>query len=523
MRARRRSALLLAAATLALAACAPAARGDWAPPAWQPSAVHVTDAPGVVDASATGPHADTLRGLRLRNDAIGVHAMVALLPETPQTAAFNAAVRQHLSSAIDARVAATGVAYIPTAAPPGAGLGARRCLPGSTELAAEELLSDDALGPQDATGTTLVCDIVTAAGPMFGERLRLVSGTAEGAGEDASTIIYADTASGEVVTADALWVEGAVEALSTDIVEAVRRDAGALSIRPATPGDEAQLAAVRAALASTVPTEEGAVITLPAGFTAPELVALGVPATTEPMTFAVPSTVAGRLMTPFGIRLLDAVGEPYAGPRLTLADRHGADCRLMPCVAVTYDDGPSGYTAGILDELADRDAAATFFALGSNAQRHRDVLARMTLEGHQVANHTWNHPQLPLLTAEQVAAQISDTTRALEAASGQPILAFRPPYGAYNEAVVAAAHLPAILWDVDTNDWQRPARKVLIERAVEEPRAGSIVLMHDIHSGTADAAGDILDGLLDRGFSLVTVQQLFGGALPTAGAWSRAP
>jgi peptidoglycan/xylan/chitin deacetylase (PgdA/CDA1 family) len=161
--------------------------------------------------------------------------------------------------------------------------------------------------------------------------------------------------------------------------------------------------------------------------------------------------------------------------------------------------------------------------MGANAHGFREVLARMTRDGHQVANHTWSHPQLPKLTPAQVHAQISDTTRALEAASGQRIDSFRPPYGEFNAAVLAAAGLPAILWDVDTLDWQKPSDETLVARAVEQPRAGSIVLMHDVHPGTERVAATIFDGLLDRGFTLVTVRQLFGGDLPASGAWRRAP
>ena len=100
---------------------------------------------------------------------------------------------------------------------------------------------------------------------------------------------------------------------------------------------------------------------------------------------------------------------------------------------------------------------------------------------------------------------------------------FRPPYGEFTPRVLAAAGMPAILWDIDTNDWQGPADDVLIARAVEQPCAGSIVLLHDVHAVTARTAGAVLDGLLDRGFQLVTVRQLFGGELPTSGSWRRAP
>ena len=89
--------------------------------------------------------------------------------------------------------------------------------------------------------------------------------------------------------------------------------------------------------------------------------------------------------------------------------------------------------------------------------------------------------------------------------------------------VMTQRGLTEAFWSIDTLDWQGPADDVLITQAVEQPRAGSIVLLHDIHPGTARTTGAVLDGLLDRGFQLVTVRQLFGGQLPAAGSWRRAP
>jgi peptidoglycan/xylan/chitin deacetylase (PgdA/CDA1 family) len=195
----------------------------------------------------------------------------------------------------------------------------------------------------------------------------------------------------------------------------------------------------------------------------------------------------------------------------------------VTCVALTFDDGPSEFTAGILDELDRRGALATFFAMGEKAAPYREILTRMTAEGHEVGNHTWNHPHLPTLLPAQITAQIADSSRALADASGQPMRMFRPPYGEFNPSVLQAAGLPAILWDVDTLDWQGPADDVLLSRAVDQPGPGSIVLMHDLQPGTARNAGAIIDGLLDRGFTLVTVEQLFDGVLPSSGAWRHGP
>ncbi len=476
-----------------------------------------------ITAARDGPLGAAIVPLRVRNDAVGIQARVALLPAATTTADVNARVEQVVRGAIADRVAASGIAYTASPWPVGSGLADRRCSAGSTTLPAAELLADPALGPAGGSGTAVVCGIVAAGGTVVGQRVRVVSGDPAQIHSDVTTTLYADVQTGETATADALWGEGAASALGAHIVEALRRDAGALSRRPADVADETQLAAIRAALATTVPSADGLVVTVAAGFTAPDLTGLGASPTAEPIAFAVPAAVAADLVSPFGARVLASYGQPYSGPIPAPAGSRAVDCALVPCVALTYDDGPSARTPLILDELAAHDAAATFFAMGQNARAHGKTLARMTREGHEVEGHTWNHPHLPQLTPAQVTAQIVDSTRALEAVSGQDITVFRPPYGEFTPQVLAAAGMAAILWDVDTLDWQGPADDVLIARAVEQPRAGSIVLQHDTQEVTARTAGAVLDGLLDRGFQLVTVRQLFGGDLPASGSWRRAP
>ena len=72
----------------------------------------------------------------------------------------------------------------------------------------------------------------------------------------------------------------------------------------------------------------------------------------------------------------------------------------------------------------------------------------------------------------------------------------------------------AILWSIDTNDWQGPGRAALIQRSVPVSKPGDIILFHDTHRDSVTAAGDVMAGLQDRGFTPVTVTQMFGGKVP---------
>ena len=525
MRRRRFLLALLAASTAAgLAACAPAVAKDWQPPASGAEPVTITAAPAPIDLRLDPGLTASFTPVRVRSDAVGIQVRAGFLPGIePVTAAFNAALLQQVRSAIDTRAAEAGVTYVPTALPTGAGLGDRTCVAGSTTADAAAVLADPALGAPGGRGTAVVCDVLVASGTTLAERLRVVSGGPGAIVGDAAVILYVDTASGVVATADGLWTDAAVPALYTHVVDLLRRGAGSLSQGAPLPPDKAQVAAITAALRTTVAVQGAMVVTIPVGFTTPEVAGMGIAPTSAPLAVSVPADVAQPLLSPLGSRVLASSGQPFTPPTRPGRPRPWADCTLTPCVALTYDDGPGPFTAGILDDLAARDSSATFFAMGENAESGRNLLQRMVAEGYEVENHTWNHPHLTQLTSAQVTKQVAETTQALEAATGWRVQVFRPPYGQQNDTVLRAAGMAAILWDVETFDWQNPPDGVAISRAVNQPGPGSIVLLHDVQPVTARTSGATIDGLRDRGFALVTVEQLFGDVLPASGAWHRGP
>ena len=188
------------------------------------------------------------------------------------------------------------------------------------------------------------------------------------------------------------------------------------------------------------------------------------------------------------------------------------DCDRTRCVALTFDDGPGPYTAGLLDTLKKKGVRATFFMLGENVGSHRDVVRRMALEGHELANHSWSHPQLTGMSSAGVRSQIQRTQKVISDASGgvRPTL-MRPPYGATNKRVGRDIGMPLILWSVDTLDWRyhNVARDTRV--GVKEAKRGGIILFHDIHKTSVESIPNVVDGLQKRGFTLVTVSELFQG------------
>lgn len=484
---------------------------EWAPAEWPDQGVYELAEPEAIDPLRL----ETLKQHRILNDKIGLQARFEVLPGK---GTVNDAVLAVVDQALKQQEKQSGARYTPQAHTVGAGLADRGCLQGSSTMPAESLLNDPTLAPPNGVGTAVTCDVIAAYGQFFGQRLRTVVADEDGIVSDTSTFIYVDLYTDEMFQPRDLWNESATTIVWTAVIELLRRQAGSLSLVPVVSQPDPEI--VDAALASTVLASDGSLtVTLPGGVTSAELQNLGLEPTEDPITLALPPEVTEAITTELGAEFVRAASEalPFDGPPKQWAGTESVNCKLVPCVALTYDDGPSLNTPGLLDELAFRDVSATFFVIGNRVQDLSDIVARTAAEGHIVANHSWSHPDLIDLKQKEVKKELTRTNDVIEEVTGVAPTIFRPPYGAVNDKILKTAKMPAILWDVDTNDWKEDSDDALIEHAVTEPQPGSIVLQHDVRNNTARTAGPVLDGLLDRGFEIVNLNQLFGGSLPTSG------
>lgn len=190
-----------------------------------------------------------------------------------------------------------------------------------------------------------------------------------------------------------------------------------------------------------------------------------------------------------------------------------------PYIAMTFDDGPSEkLTPRLLDLLAAHRIKATFFVIGQNVADHPEIVRRAAREGHEIANHTWSHPNLGKISDDGIRRELQKTDDAIQSATGVRPILMRPPYGSITERQKKWVHndfgYQIVLWDVDPLDWKRPGPSVVCHRIVKETRPGSIVLSHDIHPGTIEAMPSTLDQLEAKGFKFVTVTELIGMARP---------
>ncbi len=184
-------------------------------------------------------------------------------------------------------------------------------------------------------------------------------------------------------------------------------------------------------------------------------------------------------------------------------------------VALTFDDGPNPYyTPEVLDVLQRYKVKATFFCVGSLVTAYPGLVQQEYAAGHTVGNHSWSHPQLPLLSGTQIQRQLGNTSNAIKKILGVPPTFFRPPYGAYDGKVLTLMNsmgLTTVMWNVDPRDWSRPGTNVIINRVVYQTGRGSIILMHDgggNRSQTVMALPSIIENLRSQGFTFVTLPQL---------------
>jgi peptidoglycan/xylan/chitin deacetylase (PgdA/CDA1 family) len=195
-------------------------------------------------------------------------------------------------------------------------------------------------------------------------------------------------------------------------------------------------------------------------------------------------------------------------------------------VALTFDDCafPLSWDS-ILDTLARARVKGAFFCPGIQVQASPRLAARTVRAGHTVGSHGWDHA---LLTASGYGDVLSRLTRDRnvwwnwgEAATPY----FRPPYGAFNASVLAAAgaagYRHTVLWDVDTRDWTNPGVGAIVSRAVGPARSGSIILLH-VKPQTASALPHIIRGLRARGLKPIGLDQLLHrpGASGSPAGWT---
>ena len=186
-------------------------------------------------------------------------------------------------------------------------------------------------------------------------------------------------------------------------------------------------------------------------------------------------------------------------------------------VALTFDDGPDWrYTDSILDILKREKVRATFFLVGRMAEQRPDLVLRMVREGHVVANHSWNHPNLTRLDSRRMSEEVDRTNRLISEITGRSPKLFRAPYGNLDrrvEEMICERDMIIVHWNVDTRDWAGRPTDRIVWTVRQQAGPGAVILQHTAGrnlDNTVKALPRIIADLKKRGYEMVTVPELLG-------------
>ena len=186
-----------------------------------------------------------------------------------------------------------------------------------------------------------------------------------------------------------------------------------------------------------------------------------------------------------------------------------------PMLALTFDDGPTEHTLDILSMLAEFDCRATFFVIGNRVYGNETIVQATATAGHEIGNHTWNHPHLDQLTVNQINSALRFCNERVIDAIGTAPRLLRPPYGSISRNVYYEAkdyHLMTVLWSLDTNDWDVRDVEKIYQTIMKNVRDGDIILCHDTVPQSIEALRRAIPELQAQGYQFVTVSEMFSFA-----------
>lgn len=187
-------------------------------------------------------------------------------------------------------------------------------------------------------------------------------------------------------------------------------------------------------------------------------------------------------------------------------------------IALTFDDGPSAATLDLLDLLGRHEARATFFQCGRHVERFPQITREVLTRGHEVGNHTWDHPNFAFKSRAFMREELARTQSVIRDAGGVSPRWFRAPYGVRWPglgSVQKELGLTGVMWTVLGRDWRLNGKEVAA-RVASRIAGGGIVCLHDGRemsaapdvTSTIEATRILLPVLQDRGYRFVTMSDL---------------
>ncbi|MEX0833022.1 MAG: polysaccharide deacetylase family protein [Actinomycetota bacterium] len=191
----------------------------------------------------------------------------------------------------------------------------------------------------------------------------------------------------------------------------------------------------------------------------------------------------------------------------------------LPLVALTFDDGPGEFTPYTIDTLRSARAPATFFVVGRMfGPRSTQKLVQREAQLGEVGNHTWTHAALAGASRGELKREVDRTSKAIERATGEPPLLFRPPLGSRDSALdryISSNGMLEVLWSLETRDSLGANTEQILRNVNKGLSAGDIILMHENRGTTRAALPEILNMIYLKELQPVTVTDLLALDPPT--------
>lgn len=178
-------------------------------------------------------------------------------------------------------------------------------------------------------------------------------------------------------------------------------------------------------------------------------------------------------------------------------------------IAFTFDDGPNHNTLKIINTLKKYNASATFFVLGSRIEKNEKIIKLMNEYNMEIGNHTYSHKLLTGTSCTEIEKEVKKTNELIHKITNTYPRLVRPSYGSFNNKIRKSVNMPIIIWNIDTLDWKYHNSKRIAKKILSKVEDGDIVLMHDIYSATASAIEIVVPKLIEEGYQIVSVSELF--------------
>ena len=168
-------------------------------------------------------------------------------------------------------------------------------------------------------------------------------------------------------------------------------------------------------------------------------------------------------------------------------------------------------TQQLIDILGKYGVKATFFVVGEWVDKYPESVKALHDAGHEVMNHSDDHPHMAKLTARQIIDEVNRCSDKIEAVTGVRPTLFRCPYGEYDDNVIGTVNgmgLTAVQWDTDSLDWKKLTAGEIYKRVSSKVQPGSIVLFHNAGLHTPEALPSIIEYLLAEGYTIVPISEI---------------